>query len=120
MTKKSNYNKKLKGFARSLRKDGTPGEAILWSEVLRARKFYGYQFNRQYPIKNYIVDFICRKLQLVIEVDGSSHDFKAEQDAKRDKDLMEMGFQVLRVSESEVRNDIKNVIRSIEYYLPEE
>lgn len=117
---KSHYNKKLKPLARNLRNNSTLGEIKLWSEVLRAKRFYGYQFNRQYAIDNYIVDFICRRLKLIIEVDGMSHQYKIEADRKRDEVLNSLGYEVLRVTESEVMNDINNVIRSIEYYLPDE
>ena len=55
---KLSYNKNLKQFARKLRKQGTKGEAILWRDVLKARQMKGYQFNRQFIIDNYIVDFI--------------------------------------------------------------
>ena len=74
---KSHYNKKDKELARKLRKNGTKGEVILWQAVLRAKQFYGYQFNRQFCIDDYIVDFIARKLKLIIEIDGYSHKFKA-------------------------------------------
>jgi very-short-patch-repair endonuclease len=47
------------------------------------RKLWPYQFNRQLIIGNYIVDFICRKLTLIIEIDGSSHFAKSEEDCKR-------------------------------------
>ena len=117
---KSNYNKELKQFSRDLRTHGTHGEAVLWSEVLRAKKLYGLQFNRQYPIENYIVDFICRKMKLIIEVDGVSHNFKVKEDKIRDSRLKMLGFQVIRVSEGEALNDLNNVIRTIEAYLPDE
>ena len=117
---KSNYNKKLKYLSRNLRTYGTHGEAKLWSDVLRAKKLYGLQFNRQFAIENYIVDFICRKLKLIIEVDGGSHQHKSEVDEIRDKRLNELGYKITRVSEGEVLNDIHNVIRTIEAELPEE
>jgi very-short-patch-repair endonuclease len=66
------------------------------------------------------VDFICRKIKLIIEVDGSSHQHKVEEDEKRDARLVELGYKVLRVREGEVLNDLKNVVRSIEASLPEE
>jgi len=66
-------NRNLKPFARKLRKVGTKGEAILWSDVLKARKMKGYQFNRQFIMETYIVDFVSRKLKLIIEIDGNSH-----------------------------------------------
>jgi very-short-patch-repair endonuclease len=115
---RSHYNKENRKLARKLRKDGTKGEAILWSEVLRAKKFHGYQFNRQFCI-DYIVDFISRKLKLIIEVDGYSHNFKHEQDNLRDEQLSELEFTVVRFSEKEVRNDLDNVIHVLESYLPE-
>ncbi len=66
------YNKNLKKFSKNLRNDSTLGEVLLWKE-LRAKKLR-YTFNRQEPILNYIVDFYCKPLNLVLEVDGSSHD----------------------------------------------
>ncbi|MBK6264377.1 endonuclease domain-containing protein [Marivirga sp. S37H4] len=115
----SNYNKKLKPFARELRTYGTPGEAVLWKNLLSRKQFYGYQFNRQFPIDNFIVDFICRKLHIVIELDGKSHEYKQEEDRQRDLILKELGFTVIRFSEFEVHNDMNNVIRTLEAYLPE-
>ena len=117
---KSHYNKKHKHLARELRKYGTHGEAVLWSNVLRARQFYGLQFNRQFPIDRYIVDFICRKIKLIIEVDGSSHQYKVSEDQVRDRRLSELGFRVLRVNESEILHDLNNVIRTIEACLPDD
>jgi very-short-patch-repair endonuclease len=58
---KSHYNKNHKHLAKRLRKQGTRSEQILWAKVLRAKKFHGYQFNRQFPIDEYIADFICPK-----------------------------------------------------------
>ena len=94
---KNYYNRRLKSLARNLRNDSTPGEIRLWSEVLRARNFYDYQFNRQFPIGNYIVDFISRKLKLIIEVDGKSHEFKIDEDRKRDQYLNELGYRVVEL-----------------------
>ena len=110
-----NYNRKLKLFARQLRIEGTKGEAMLWYHALKSRKMYGYQFNRQYPISNYIVDFICRKLSLIIEIDGSSHRWKQEYDHKRQDDLEKLGYIVLRFSETEVVHRIDDVVEKISY-----
>ena len=114
MRKKSHYNKKHKHLARKLRKNGTLGEAILWEKVLRARQCHGLQFNRQFPIDRYITDFICRRLKIIIEIDGSSHRFKQEEDRRRDERLAELGYRTIRFTESEVRNDIENVKKAIE------
>jgi len=75
---------------------------------------HGYQFNRQFSIETYIVDFICRKLKLIIEIDGYSHKFKYDDDLKRDKKLNELGYNVVRFSENQVMNDLPNVIRALE------
>ncbi len=76
------YNQKLKFLSRELRKKSTLSEVLLWNK-LKARKIKGYQFMRQKPINNYIVDFYCSKLKLVIEIDGISHNDKSEKDRKR-------------------------------------
>ncbi|TRX70551.1 endonuclease domain-containing protein [Carboxylicivirga sp. M1479] len=117
--KDSHYNNKLKNFASELRNDSTDGEIILWKEALRARKMYGYQFNRQFAIDNYIVDFVCRKLRLIIEVDGYSHQFKTEKDKLRDNKLEQLGYQVLRIDEYDIKKDLNNVIRFIETIVAE-
>ena len=109
------YNKNLKHLARELRKHGTKAEAILWRDVLKAKKIWPYQFNRQYPIDNYIVDFISRKLKLIIEIDGSSHLAKESDDYKRQKFLEDEGFTVLRFSESRVIYRIDEVVAEIDY-----
>ena len=67
------YNPLLKQFASKLRNDGTKAEACLWKYVLRAKKFKGYQFRPQRPLLNYIADFMCPELMLIIEVDGITH-----------------------------------------------
>ena len=108
-----NYNKNLKPLARKLRKNGTYGEALLWKKALRARNMEEYQFNRQLPIGNYIVDFICRKLNLIIEIDGSSHIGKGVQDRVRQDFLEKQGYMVIRFNEWEVVYRIDDVVREI-------
>ncbi|MER3463990.1 MAG: hypothetical protein C4329_05815 [Chitinophagaceae bacterium] len=66
------YNKSLKTFSRQLRNHSILGEVLLWKQ-LRAGSLMGYTFNRQKPLANYIVDFYCKPLQLVIEIDGGYH-----------------------------------------------
>ena len=117
MQNKSNYNKNLKPLARKLRNDSTMGEALLWND-LKGKKMLGHTFNRQYSMKleglTIIVDFICRKLKLIIEIDGYSHNFKVEEDTNRDSLLKKEGYTVLRILEKDVRHEINNVIREIE------
>jgi very-short-patch-repair endonuclease len=97
---KSNYNKNLKYFSRELRTNSTLGEIILWKRVLQGKIKFEHQFNRQFPMKlegqGIIVDFICSKLKLIIQIDGYSHQFKTKQDELRDQQLNEIGYQVLR------------------------
>ena len=108
-------NKKLKPLARNLRKLGTKGEALLWRDVLKAKQYWPYQFNRQFIIGDYIVDFISRKLHLIIEIDGSSHITKSEEDYKRQMYLENQGYVVMRFPESLVVYRIDEVITDIDY-----
>ena len=103
------YNKAHKSLAQSLRSNQTLGEMILWTRLLSRKQMKGYIFNRQYCIGDYIVDFICRKLKLIIEIDGYSHDFKIDNDKQRDDVLDSHGYRVLRVLEKDVRSNIEGV-----------
>lgn len=85
----------------------------MWKYALRAKKMNGYQFNRQFPIGEYIVDFICRKLRLIIEVDGSTHNFRGVDDYKKQKSLEGMGFTILRFKEGQVIYRIDDVVGEI-------
>jgi very-short-patch-repair endonuclease len=82
--KKLPYNPLLKERARELRKAGNLSEVLLWQQ-LRNKQFNGLDFDRQKIIGNYIVDFFTSNKNVVIEVDGDSHDFKVEYDTKRDE-----------------------------------
>ena len=84
------YNPKLRKKASELRKNATFTERYLW-KFLRSKQMMGYQFMRQKPIGNYIVDFYCSKLFLVIEIDGITHNDKQEYDKNRDVYLKRIG-----------------------------
>ena len=112
---RTTYNRNLKPFARKLRKQGTKGEAILWRDVLKARQMKGYQFNRQFIIDNYIVDFISRKLKLIIEIDGNSHMGKSKEDYERQNYIENLGFHFLRFTEARVIYRIDEVVAEIDY-----
>ncbi|WP_235954764.1 endonuclease domain-containing protein [Cyclobacterium salsum] len=104
----------MKEFSRELRSHATLSEVLLWQK-LRASQFRGYAFNRQKPLGNYIVDFYCRKLQLVIEIDGDSH-FYAEsvvEDQKRQLILENMGLCFLRFLDNEVKKSMPFVLQEI-------
>jgi len=112
------YNNTAKERGRALRKQGILGEVLLW-EKLRRRQMRGYQFNRQKPLDKYIVDFYCRKLDLVIEVDGASHqaDKSHLADLNRESALRAMGLSVLRFSEKEVRYQMPDVLERISQWI---
>ena len=116
------YNKKLKSVANSLRKSMTKAEACLWKYCLRARQMKGYQFRRQRPVLNYVVDFMCKELMLIIEVDGitHSHEDVAENDIIRQKSLEDAGFTVLRFEDDEVLFSINSVYQEIKAWISEE
>ena len=103
------YNPRLKQFSRDLRKGYQIAEVKLW-KCFRAKNL-GYAFRRQYPILNYIADFYCKQLNLVVEIDGNSH-FSAdaqERDAERDRQMKAIGLNVIRVDDGEVRKDAERI-----------
>jgi very-short-patch-repair endonuclease len=110
------YNPKLKQLARSLRNNSTLAEILLWNE-LKARQMLGYQFMRQKPIGEYIVDFYCSKLKLVIEIDGESHRHKFTEDAEREEWLEEIGINVIRFDDKEVKQKMDEVLENIEQWI---
>ena len=105
------YNKHLQPYANRLRKEMTKAEACLWKYVLRAGKLKGFQFRRQRPVLNYIADFMCTELKLIIEVDGITH--QSEETIKKDEirqnALETVGFTLLRFSDEEVLKNIQAV-----------
>jgi len=113
------YNKKLKQFSRNLRNDSTKAEIFLWKQLRAAA--LGYTFNRQKPILNYIVDFYCKPLHLVIEADGISHwdEDQQEKDKIRQEKLENSGLHFLRFDDDEILNDMENVLRTISITIEE-
>jgi very-short-patch-repair endonuclease len=112
------YNPKLKELARQLRNDSTKTEIFLWLK-LKGKQLYGYDFHRQKPIDNYILDFFCYELMLGIEVDGYSHQLLEvyHKDGIKEKRMNDFGISVLRFSDDQVLNDMENVLRAIEFYI---
>lgn len=103
------YNPRLKERAKALRKAGNLSEVLLWNQ-LRKGRLQGLDFDRQKIVGNYIVDFYCAEKNLVIEVDGSSHDDKADYDAQRDAYLAGLGLQVIHILDRDVRQDLPAVM----------
>lgn len=114
------YNPKLKDLARKLRNDSTKSEIKLWME-LKGKQVYGYDFQRQKPLLNYIVDFYCNELELVIELDGYSHQFEEVviKDENKEAELKKYGLTILRFDDDEIMKDMNNVLRTIEQYIIE-
>jgi len=102
------YNKYLQPYANRLCKEMTKAEACLWKYVLKAKKMQGFQFRRQRPVLNYIADFMCKELMLVIEVDGITHHWgeTIAKDEEKQRALEAAGFTVLRFTDEEVLNKI--------------
>jgi very-short-patch-repair endonuclease len=113
------YNKNLKPYARNLRKNMTKAEACLWKYGLRARMRKGFGFRRQRPVLNYIADFMCKELKLIIEVDGITHtyDGASNRDELRQQNLEKAGFKVIRFTDEEVLKSINKVIEEIDWVI---
>ncbi len=114
------YNPNLTQLAKKLRNESTETEIYLWLK-LKGKQMYGYDFHRQKPIDNYILDFFCYDLMLGIEVDGYSHEILEvyNKDIVKEKRMNELGITILRFSDFEVLSDMENVIRAIEFYILE-
>jgi len=112
------YNPKLKELAKQLRNNLTKAEIILWLK-LKGKQMYGYDFHRQKPIDNFIVDFFCNELMLAIEVDGYSHELIEvyNKDLKKDAKLNKLEITVLRFTDQQVLKEMENVLRAIEWFI---
>jgi very-short-patch-repair endonuclease len=103
--------KRLTGFARSLRNAPTDAEQRLWLH-LRASRFEGAKFTRQFPVGGFIVDFACRSLRIAIELDGGQHS-ESEADANRTRIIEAHGYRVIRFWNNEVLGNIDGVLTVI-------
>jgi len=104
---------KYKGLRKVLRQQATNGERLLWWQL--KGKQTGYLFRRQFNIKNYIVDFCCYKLKLIIEIDGYSHENhdSYEHDLKRQTDLEKLGYKIIRYKEIEILKNLSIIVVEI-------
>jgi len=111
------YNKKLVSRAKELRKNMTVAEQKLWKNYL---KTFPYRVYRQRPIANFIVDFYCPKLKLVIEIDGESHYQENTQayDNERTQILQTYGLKVIRFNNDEVLSNFTGVVDVLEGMIP--
>lgn len=106
------YNPKLKERARELRKAGNLSEVLFWNQV-KNKNFLSLDFHRQKIIGNYIVDFYCPALQLVVEIDGSSHNDKIEYDKERDNFLESLNLKIIHYSVKDVKMNMSGVIENL-------
>ena len=104
--------KKLTAFAKSMRRNPTDAESLLWQR-LRSKQIEGVKFRRQQPIDKFIVDFITFEKRVVVELDGGQHADAANQDGERDQLLRANGFRVLRFWNNEVLQNIDGVLETI-------
>ena len=106
----------LKEYAKKLRNNSTYTEIMLWN-YLKQKQIRGYDFDRQKPIDNYIVDFYCKDLMLAIEVDGDSHYGNEKKDEEKDKRLNQLGVAVLRFDDLEIKYSLDKVLEKIEQWI---
>jgi very-short-patch-repair endonuclease len=102
----------ITGIAKSLRKNNTDVERLLWNH-LKTRQLEDIKFRRQQPIGRYIVDFVSFEKKIVIEIDGSQHSVEKNRDEERDNWLGLQGFKVLRFWNNELLENMEGVLEVI-------
>jgi very-short-patch-repair endonuclease len=107
-------DKKILGnhLQRKLRRGMTDTERALW-HILQHRQLSGLKFRRQHPFGSYILDFVCLKTKLVIELDGGQHQQQMHYDDERSEVLAKAGFAVLRFWDNEVLQQAEAVKEKI-------
>ncbi len=90
----------------------TQAETKLWKR-LRANQLKGLHFRRQQVIFGFIVDFYCHKYKLIVEIDGDVHDNREELDLARENILIQNGFRIIRFKNSQVENNIEEVLTKV-------
>ena len=107
---------KLTEFRKKLRSNTTKSERILWHFIKNSQ--LGFKFRRQHGIGNYIVDFYCPELRLVVEIDGLTHADERvfENDDKRQKYLESWGLIVRRYGAEQIFKNIKQVLEDLFYF----
>ena len=111
------YNSKLKQYARYLRKNSTLAEVLLWQQI-KGRSL-GFEFHRQVPIDQFIVDFYCHELKLAIEIDGSSHNNKHDYDSYRQVKLQNWGIRFIRFNDLDVKKNMEGMLCALKSKISE-
>ncbi len=109
-------NRELFAYARENRRAGNMAEIAFWKQVHK-KMFHGLDFDRQKVIGNYIVDFFVKRLGLVIEIDGGSHNEKADYDAQRDKYLEGLGLKVFHTTDYDVLQHLNIMLSDLRKYI---
>ncbi|MCL2540804.1 MAG: DUF559 domain-containing protein [Firmicutes bacterium] len=104
------YNPKLKQRASELRKAGNLSEVLLWMQ-LKNQQLNGLNFDRQRIIGNYIVDFYCPEKRTIIEIDGVTHDYKANYDKEREIYLKSLGLKTIHILDVDVKTNLDGVLK---------
>lgn len=97
--------------ARELRNTATPAERHLWRFISNSQ--LGFKFSRQMPVGPFFADFLCRERELIVELDGFSHEVDPARDIWRDKYLNEAGYRVLHFPNGEVLANVDGVVTMI-------
>lgn len=107
-------------YADTLRTNSTPSEKILWQH-LKGKRLMGLKFRRQHPANQFILDFYCHEIRLVIELDGSIHDLpeRKEYDKGRQYCLEEFGLTVIRFRNEEINSNLPEVLQKIKKLIKE-
>jgi very-short-patch-repair endonuclease len=105
----------LHGHAVDMRRNATAPEQRLWG-YLRAAQLDGHKFRRQSTIGRHIVDFVCAKKGLIVEVDGDTH-IADGADERRDATLAAMGYRIVRVTNDDVMKNVDGVLESLRLIL---
>jgi very-short-patch-repair endonuclease len=98
--------------ARQLRRNESSAEVVLW-DAIRGRRLNGLKVLRQFPVGGYMLDFAIRDCRLGIELDGSSHDDRQEEDALRTASLAERGYRIIRFRNDDVLDNLDGVLERI-------
>ncbi len=112
------FKPQLKERAKELRKAGNLAEILFWKQV-RNKQFLNLDFHRQKIIGNYIVDFYCPALQLVVEIDGCSHNDKIEYDRERDDYLESLELKIIHYNDEDVKQNLNSVMENLREYCVE-
>jgi very-short-patch-repair endonuclease len=99
-------------FAKELRQNQTKAEKLFWRQVSN-RQFQGSKFKRQVPMGNYIVDFVCHDMKVIVELDGGQHVLQEQQDQVRTNELQNQGYQVIRYWNNDVLSNIEGVMQDL-------